>query len=146
MLNQVLPNSFEAGLEIGHANEDVVIHEFSYNDIPITRTVGKHDFDFYLPDNRSCEVKLDLRSQATNRGYLETATYNRRPDIYIHTLCYALVFTGEQLDWLYNHGKIVYGGDYQKQDRMVSKVDMNNLGTPLWKFIKGLSQSPSRYQ
>lgn len=139
-MEQVLPASFEAALEIGHANEDVVIHEFQYQGVPVTPTVGKADFDFFLPDGRSVEAKIDLRSQATNKGYLETATYNRRPDIYIHTLTYALVFTGEQLDWLYNHGKIVWGGDYQKQDRMVSKVDMNNVGMPLWKFIKELKQ------
>lgn len=141
-VNQVLPDSFESSLALGQQNELVIEHEFKYQGIDIQPTdhTSKQPFDFFLPDGRSVEAKVDLRSQATGKAYLETATYNRRPDIYIHTLCYALVFTNEQLDWLYNHGKIVWGGDYQRQDRMISKVDMNNVGTPLWRFIKQLKQ------
>jgi hypothetical protein len=139
MSEQVLPENFTSSLALGQQNEKVVAHELAYQGIEVTPTDShsKQPFDFFIGD-RSCEVKIDLRSQATNKGYLETATYNRRPDIYIHTLCYALVFTREQLEWLYNHGKTVYGGDGMKQDRVVSKVDMNNLGVPLWKFIKTL--------
>jgi len=94
-MNQVLPQSFSAALEVGKMNEQVVAHEFYYQGIPVTPTEGKHPFDFYLPDGRSVEVKLDLRSQATDYALFEEPTFNRAADIHIHTLTYALVFTRE---------------------------------------------------
>lgn len=136
--NQVLPQDFQTALDLGKQNEQVVAHEFEYHGIPVTRTEGKHNFDFFLPDGRSVEVKLQLRSQGSGNAALETATMRRSADFQIHTLTYAVVLTREQAEDLYMRGKIAQMGDYKLQDRYVRTYDMKNTGVYLHQFIKQL--------
>lgn len=139
MTNQVLPTSFQSALALGQQNEQVIAHEFEYHGIPIQRTQGKHDFDFFLPDGRSVEVKLDLRSQATNYALFEEPTFNRAADIHIHTLTYAVVLTRQQVEELYKRGKVANAGDFRGHARLVPKYELKNAGVYLDQFIKSLN-------
>lgn len=130
---------FEPGLVLGKYNETVIEHEFQYQGVPLTRTQGKHSFDFYLPNGKSVEVKIDLRSQCTGAGAIEWPTLQRRADFYIYTLTYARVYTHQQLEDLYLHrGKIPWEGmgDLGYAGRYIK--GMGKEGVPLWQFIKGL--------
>ena len=138
-MEQVLPENFDIALAVGKFNEQIIKHEFLYHDIPIRPTEGKHPFDFYLPDNRSVEVKADLRSQATNYAILEEPSFTRAADIHIHTLTYAIVLTRKQVEELYQRGKVVRVGDYQYQGRAVSKTEVKNTGIYLDRFINQLT-------
>jgi hypothetical protein len=55
-------------------------------------------------------MKLDVRSQATGRLAIEAPTLQRGADIYILTTTVAKVFTHDQVEQMYLHGKIPYGG------------------------------------
>lgn len=58
---------FQQALATGHQNKEVVAGEFEYQGIPLIQPPpGKHPVDRYLPDGRSIEIKLDLRSQRTS--------------------------------------------------------------------------------
>lgn len=141
LINQVLP-AWEIALQLGQLNEQVIDHEFFYQGIPLIRPPsGKQDFDRFLPDGRSVEIKLDLRSQATDWAVLEEPTFNRAADIHIHTLTYAVVLTREQVEQLYRRGKVVKIGQQQYQGRAVSKQDMKQTGIYLNRFIRELKQS-----
>lgn len=126
---------------LGKHNEDVIEHEFRYQGIPLIKTQGKHPFDFYLPDGRSVEVKIDLRSQCTGAGAVEWPTLMRQADIYIYTLTYARVFTHKELEELYMHGKVPWGGmgDLGYTGRYIK--GMGKQGLPLWQFIQNLKES-----
>ena len=69
--------TFEKALALGQYNEEVIAHEFAYQGIQLTPTDGKHPFDFFLPDGRSVEVKMDVRSQCTGMGAIEWKTIQR---------------------------------------------------------------------
>jgi hypothetical protein len=139
-----LVSQFDEALAAGHLNEKVVTHEFAYNGIPIRRTKGKNDSDFFLPDGRSVEVKLDLRSQATGCGLIEWPSIQRFADLYIHTLTYTRVFTHEQYKTLYLRGKIPGGpvGDIGYNGRLIR--NMGREGVPLWQFIRDLKNQQNR--
>src|ERR1041384_3859144 len=144
--NHVLPPSFNVALTLGQLNEQVIAHEFAYKDVPLIKSgEGKQDFDYFLPDGRSIEIKLDLRSQATKHAALETKTMKREADIHIHTLTYAVVLTREQVDWLYSKGKIAQMGGYRHQDRYVPVSEMRNVGMYLDTFIRQLKQDNEGY-
>jgi hypothetical protein len=131
LANQVLP-AWEIAIELGQLNEQVIDHEFSYQGIPLIRTPkGKQDFDRFLPDGRSVEIKLDLRSQTTDWAVLEEPTYNRAADLHIHTLTYAVVLTREQVEQLYRRGKVVKIGQQQYSGQAVTKQDMKQTGVYL---------------
>jgi hypothetical protein len=136
--NQVLPQDFQTALDLGKQNEKVIIHELLYQGVDVIPTEGKHPFDFFLPDGRSVEVKLQLRSQGSGNAALETATMQRGPDLQIHTLTYAVVLTREQAEQLYMRGKIAQMGDYKYQDRYVRAFELKNTGVCLHQFIKSL--------
>ena len=136
--NQVLPKDFNTALDLGKQNEKVILNEFRYHGIEVIPTDGKHDFDFFLPDGRSVEVKLQLRAQGSGNAALETETMRRSPDLQIHTLTYAVVLTREQAEALYMRGKIAQMGDFQRQDRYVRSYDLKNSGIYLHAFIKQL--------
>lgn len=129
---------FESALALGQYNEEVIAHEFKYQGIPIIRTEGKNDFDFILPDGRTLEWKLDVRSQATGCGAIEWPSLQRRADLYGYTFTYAKLYTHQQLEALYLQGKIPdkgfgpqgYDGRYVR--------GMGKEGLPLWQFIKEL--------
>jgi hypothetical protein len=127
-------------LDVGHAAEKVISHEFSFQGIPVQRTEGKHDFDFFLPDGRSAECKLDLRSLATNYAVIEDRSMDREADFYFHTLCYTLVFPNETYHRLDRQGKIVKIGDYQYEGRIIKKTEMRQSGIYLDQFIRQLQQ------
>lgn len=133
---------FIPSLQAGLLNENVIAHEFTYQGVPVKQTEGKNDFDLYLPDGRSVEIKLDLRSQATGSLALEWPTLQRGADIYILTTTIARVFTSEQVSRLYNSGKIPAGGFGQQgyDGRYVRLSEYYNSGTKLWEFIKALKQ------
>lgn len=133
---------FNAALALGKHNEQVIAHEFSYQGIPVKPTEGKHPFDFFLPDGRSVEVKIDVRSQCTGYAAVELPTLSRRADIYIYTLTYARVLTFEQLRDLYQHeGKLPWGGigDLGYDARLVK--NLGKQGVPLYQFIRDLNTS-----
>lgn len=136
-MEQVHPQ-FEEGLVIGKYNEKVIGQEFAYQGIPLNPTVGKDNVDFYLPDGRSIEVKIDLKSQCTGYGAIEWPTVLRNADFYIQTLTYARVFTHQQFKDLYMSGKKPAGGmgDLNYEGRLIK--DMGKHGIPLWQFIKNL--------
>jgi hypothetical protein len=139
MQGEHLNPEFDSALVLGKHNEAVVAHEFAYQGIPIRRTDGKHPFDFFLPDGRSVEVKIDLRSQCTGSAAVEWPTLQRGADFYIYTLTYARVLTHQQLEDLYMHqGKIPSGGmgDLGYTGRLIR--GMGKEGVPLWQFIKDL--------
>ncbi|HEY6189326.1 MAG TPA: hypothetical protein VIW80_16860 [Pyrinomonadaceae bacterium] len=140
--HQVLPTNFKEALELGQQNEAVIENEFRYNGISIQPTdhFRKEPFDFYLPDGRSVEAKLDLRSQGTRCALLEEPTFNRAADIHIHTLTYAMVFTREQIERLYRRGKVVKSGDYQYNARAVPLYELKGQGVYLHDFIKNHCQ------
>src|SRR5689334_7295120 len=129
---------FAQALQTGHQNEAVVAGEFEYRGIPLIEPPpGKHPFDRYLPDGRSIEIKLDLRSQRTSNGCIEFPTLQRGADIYIHTFCYARVYTHQEYEWLYMHGKIPANGlgEQHYEGRYVPKVEMRAQGMFLDEFI-----------
>lgn len=123
-------------LQIGKYNESVIAHEFAYQGIPLIPTEGKNDFDFHLPDGRSLEVKIDLRSQCTGYGAIEWPTLQRGADFYVYSLTYARVFTHAELNQLYLGGKSLDGGvgDLNYNARLVKR--MGQYGMPLYEFIK----------
>jgi hypothetical protein len=135
---------FAPALAAGQQNEAVVAGEFEYRGVPLIEPPpGKHPFDRYLPDGRSIEIKLDLRSQRTANACIEFPTLQRGADIYIHTFTYARVYTHAEYQWLYNRGKIPASGgvgEYQYEGRYVSKVEMRAQGVFLDQFIKALKQ------
>lgn len=100
---------------------------------------GKQPFDRYLPDGRSLEIKLDLRSQNTQYAALEQATIDRHPDFVIHTLTYALAFPGPIYEELYHRrGKIHNFGEQGLEGRLVDKREMRAAGVYVDQFIKQL--------
>ncbi|OFW04939.1 MAG: hypothetical protein A3I61_17205 [Acidobacteria bacterium RIFCSPLOWO2_02_FULL_68_18] len=129
---------FNRSLALGKYNEQVIEHEFRYQGIPIKRTDGKNDFDFFLPNGKSVEVKIDIRSQCTGSGAVEWPTLQRMADYYIYSLTYARVFTHKQLQDLYLRGKIPAGGfgDLAYDGRIVSH--MGKEGIPMYQFIRDL--------
>lgn len=135
---------FDSSLIIGRYNETVVAHEFEFQGIPLTRTEGKHPFDFYLPDGRSLEIKLDIRSQGTGAGIIEWPTLQRLADLYLYTFTYNRVFTHKELEFLYMHqGKIPSSGfgDLGYTGRIIPR--MGKYGIPGYQFIKELrAQQP----
>jgi hypothetical protein len=135
---------FDKSLALGRLNENVVAHEFRYQGLPVTQTEGKNDFDLFLPDGRSVEVKLDLRSQATGYGVIEWPTIQRLADLYVYTFTYARVFMHEQFKELYLRGKIPGGGigDLGYDARLVR--NMGREGVPLWQFIRDLKAERNR--
>ena len=133
---------FEPALVLGKYNEEVIAHEFRYQGVPVQQTEGKNDFDFILPDGRSVEVKIDLRSQCTGAAAVEWPTLQRMADFYIYTLTYARVLTHKELQAHYLTGKIPAEGfgDLGYSGRYVRSL--GRAGVPLWQFIKELrSQS-----
>ena len=91
---------FKQALQAGQQNEQVVAEEFAYKGIPLIQPPdGKQPFDRYLPDGRSIEIKLDLRSQRTSNGCIERPTLDRGADFYIHTFTYARVYTHQEYEW-----------------------------------------------
>jgi hypothetical protein len=139
-MEQVLPVSFQATLELGQLNERVMEHEFDYQGVNIFPT--DHDsnqpFDFYLPDGRSVECKIDLRSQATNKAHFEEPTMNRAADIHIHTMTYAMVFHRAEVEQLWQRGNSVRAGDLGYNCRAVPKFVLKGRGMYLDEFIKSL--------
>ncbi len=131
---------FVPALQIGKYNESIIAHEFEYQGIPLIQTEGKNDYDFFLPDGRSLEVKLDLRSQATGSGCIEYPTLQRCADLYLYTFTFAKVFTGAELEALYSRGKIVNGGAGDRHYDARYVWQMGRYGTPLHEFIKALKQ------
>jgi hypothetical protein len=131
-------SEFEESLALGKHNEKVIAHEFGYQGVPLAATQGKHDFDFYLPDGRSLEVKIDLRSQATGCGAIEWPTLQRNAEIYVYTFTYARVFTHAELKALYLSGKVPHKGfgSVGYTGRYVK--GMGKQGIPLWQFIDSL--------
>jgi len=131
---------FADALIIGKYNERVIAHEFEFQGVPLTPTVGKDDFDFYLPDGRSLEVKIDLRSQCTGMGAVEWPTLQRNADYYVYTLTYARVYTHQQLQDLYLHGKKPAAGlgDLGYDARLIR--NMGKDGLPLYQFINSFKQ------
>jgi len=129
---------FLEDLDTGHAAEKVVCHEFEYQGVPVVRTEGKNDFDFFLPNGASCEVKLDLRSLATNYAVIEDKSLDREADFYFHTLCYTLVFDNQTYHRLHRAGKVVKIGDYQYDGKIVPKYELRQSGIYLDQFIKSL--------
>jgi len=77
-MEKVYPQ-FEKALIIGKYNEEVIAHECAYQGIPLIQAEGKDDFDFHLPDGRSLEAKIDLRSQCTGYGAMVAVTTCRPP-------------------------------------------------------------------
>jgi hypothetical protein len=131
---------FEQALVLGKYNEHVIAHEFAFQGIPVQQTEGKDDFDFYLPDGRSVEVKMDIRSQCTGAGAIEWPTLQRHADFYIHTLTYARVFPHALYQALFNRGKIPDGGfGPQGYDGRYIR-NLGREGQPLWEFIKQLRE------
>jgi hypothetical protein len=101
---------FDAALALGKHNEDVLAHEFSYQGLALRRTEGKHPFDFYLPNGKSLEVKIDLRSQCTGCGAIEAPTLARNADYYLYTFTTARVYPHVLLEELFKGGKRPSGG------------------------------------
>jgi hypothetical protein len=134
-MEKVFP-TFDKALIIGQYNQEVLAHEFQYQGYPLIPTEGKHPFDFYLPNGKSLEIKIDLRSQCTGMGLVEWPTLQRRADFYAYTLTYSRVFTLEELEQLYSYGKIPSGGvgDLDYTARLIAK--MGQHGVPLWQFIR----------
>lgn len=133
---------FHAALALGHHNERVIAHEFEYQGVPVRRTEGKHPFDFFLPDGRSVEVKIDVRSQCTGMAAVEMPTIDRKADLYIYSLTYARVLTYDQLKHLYTHeGVLPWGGvgDFGYHARLIR--NMGRQGVPLYQFIRDLRSS-----
>ena len=133
---------FAPALAAGHQNEEVVAGEFAYHGIEVERSHGKAPYDFKLPSGQLVEVKLDLRSQRTSNGCIEANSLARPVDFFIHTFCYARVYTHQEYQWLYNHGKIPSNGlgEQHYEGRYVSKLEMRNKGKFLDEFIKSLKQ------
>jgi hypothetical protein len=134
-------SQFDESLAAGHLNENVVAHEFEYQGIPVKRTEGKNDFDFFLPSGHACEVKLDIRSQATNSGCIEFPTLARHADFYLHTFTYCKVFTWEEYNRLYMTGKVINGGAGQYNYDAHYIRQRGQQGTPLYQFINQLKQT-----
>jgi len=133
---------FDQALVLGKYNEEVVAHEFEFQEIPLIRTEGKHPFDFFLPDGRSLEIKIDIRSQGTGAGIIEWPTLQRRADFYLFTFTYNRVFAYQELEQLYMHyGKLPSGGfgDMGYGGRIVPR--MGKYGIPGYQFIKELRAS-----
>lgn len=101
---------FDRALEIGKYNEEVIAHEFTYQGLPLTRTTGQHPFDFYLPNGKSLEVKIDLRSQCTGCGAIEEPTLLRNADYYVYTFTEARVYPHVLLQAIFNRGRKPNGG------------------------------------
>jgi hypothetical protein len=94
---------------------------------------GKRPFDYFLPDGRTIEIKLDLRSQARHYAAIERPTLDRNADFYIHTLCYYLVFSGNVYRDLYNkRGKVPERkgamGDQNYEGRLIPTSEMRQAG------------------
>ncbi len=133
--------SFLQALALGQYNEKVIAHEFAYRGKPlIDPPPGKHPYDFYLPDGRSVEIKIDVRSQCTGRAALEYPTIKRAADFVILTTTAARVFTREEIDFLYLHGKVPAEGfgEQHYDGRLVSFADYYQHGTKLYQFIDSL--------
>ena len=142
MAEQVFAN-FIPSLAVGQLNENVVKHEFRYNGIPVVDPPpGKQPFDFFLPDGRACEAKIDLRSQATGKIALEWPTLQRGAGIYILTTTVARVFTSLEVQAMYNRGKVPAGGFGQQgyDGRYTSLTEYYNSGMRLRDFIYQLKQ------
>jgi hypothetical protein len=139
-MEQVLPESFQSALALGQLNEKVIEHEFDYQGVNIFPTDhdSKQPFDFYLPDGRSVEVKIDLRSQATNKALFEEPTMGRAADIHIHTMTYAMAFRREEIEQLWQRGNPVRVGDFGYNCRAVPKFVLKGRGMYLDEFIKSL--------
>lgn len=136
-MEKVYPQ-FDQALALGHYVEDVIDHEFKYQGIPVIRTQGKNDFDFILPDGKTLEWKVDVRSQCTGAGAIEWPTLQRRADYYGYTLTYARIYTYLELEQLYLGGKIPGGGigDLGYSGRYIR--NMGKHGIPLYQFINDL--------
>src|SRR5438552_14469477 len=65
-------------------NQEVIAHEFQFQGVPLAQTHGEHPFDFYLPNGKSLEVKIDLRSQCTGSGAIEWPTLQRQADFCLY--------------------------------------------------------------
>lgn len=137
-INPAYVNHFLDDLDVGHAAEKVVCHEFEYRGVPVQRTEGRNDFDFFLPNGASCEVKMDLRSLATNYAVIEDKSLSREADFYFHVLTYCLVFDNQTYHRLYRQGKIVKIGDYQYSGKIIPKYELRQSGLYLDQFIKQL--------
>lgn len=139
-MEQVLTD-FRQALAAGQMNEKVLAHEFAYQGKPLIPSgEGKQPFDYYLPDGRAVEMKLDLRSQATRSGLIEWPTLKRGADFYLHTLTECRVFTHEEYQELYQRGKILTAGQYGYDARGIFL--MWRYGTDLQTFIKNLNYDP----
>jgi hypothetical protein len=132
---------FTQDLALGQANERVIALEFERRGLPLIQPPpGRQPFDFFLPDGRSVEIKLDIRSQNTQYAAIEYPTIQRHADFYIHTLTYSLVFDHDTYQLLYNRGKVVTMGEQKYDGRLVDKRDMRAAGMFVDKFIKSLKQ------
>jgi hypothetical protein len=134
-------SEFEASLALGQHNEEVIAHEFAYQGIPVRRTEGKNDVDFFLPNGQSVEVKIDLRSQCTGSAAIEWPTLQRNADFYIYTLTYARVLPHSLLQTLYSYGKIPDGGFGPQGYHGRYVRNLGREGMPLWQFIKLMKAS-----
>jgi hypothetical protein len=132
---------FDQALVLGKYNEEVIAHEFYYQGVPLVRTEGKHPFDFYLPDGRSLEIKIDVRSQCTNAGAVEWPTLQRMADLYLYTFTYNRIYTHKELEQLYLSGKVPSGGfgDLGYTGRYIQ--GMGKHGKPGYQFIRELKMA-----
>ena len=87
-------------------------------------------------------MKIDFRSQATGKLALEYPTLQRGADIYILATTVARVFTHDQVEAMYNRGKIPAGGfGSQGYDgRYVNLSEYYKSGQRLYEFINQLKQ------
>jgi hypothetical protein len=97
-----------------------------------------------LPDGRSLEVKLDLRSQARGYAAIEAPSLARHADFYTHTLCYYLIFPGDVYEMLYNQkGKIPERkgsmGDQNYDGRLIPVQEMRGWGMWPSRFVRELT-------
>lgn len=131
---------FQADLQIGHRHEALIAKGFAWHGIQLTPTEGKHPYDFFFPNGKSLECKLDLFSAISGNAAIEYPTLQRAADFYAHTFCFTKIFTYEEYQWLYNHGKMVKMGDYQYEGRLPSRIDFKSKGQFIDQFAKQLTQ------
>lgn len=129
---------FKQDLQIGHHHEALIAKGFAWYGIDLTPTQGKHPFDFYLPDGRSLECKVDFYSAISGNACIELPTLKRAANFYAHTFCFTKIFTYEEYKWLYMHGKVATVGEQRYDARLPSRIDFKSKGVFIDTFIKGL--------
>lgn len=126
--------------KIGQLNQDVIFRDLANRGLLITPTVGKNDFDGFLPDGRSVEVKLDILSQVTNNAAIEEPSILRYADFYIHTLTSYRVYPQSLYHELYmKRGRITEMGEQRYEGRLIPTYEMK-CGMYASEFVKLINQ------